>query len=126
MVPLLANDSIKIQIEDTDETTNEEETGVANVEGAAIPIDVVKDPNHEVSTSANLNRQPLTNPAIGLGQRILGLSQKGDWDACEVTLKLLEKEAAEEKNTTPLDNITDEVMKHPRYDTHLSNFHCQE
>ena len=54
------------------------------------------------------NRPILTHPSIDLKQRILNLAQKGDWEACETTLNMLEKENLQE-DTKPMKNITDEV-----------------
>ena len=54
------------------------------------------------------NRPILTNPSIDIKQRILNLSQKGDWEACEVALSMLEKET-DKDDKAPMKNITDEV-----------------
>ena len=53
----------------------------------------------------------LKHPSIKLENRILSLSQKGDWDACESTLNILQREAAVENLSSPLSNITDKVNK---------------
>ena len=53
----------------------------------------------------------LKHPSIELGNRVLSLSQKGDWDACESTLNILQREAAVENLASPLANITDKVVK---------------
>ena len=43
-------------------------------------------------------------------RKVLVLSQKGDWVACDATLRLLEKEAAEEGgNPKPLNGVADNV-----------------
>ena len=49
------------------------------------------------------------NPLSSLTRRVLVLSQKGDWVACEATLRLLEKEATAVGTTNPLDGIADNV-----------------
>ena len=53
----------------------------------------------------------LKYPSIELENRVLSLSQKGDWDACESTLNILQREAAVENVAMPLSNITDKVHK---------------
>ena len=53
----------------------------------------------------------LKYPSIELENRVLSLSQKGDWDACESTLNILQREAAVENVASPLANITDKVDK---------------
>ena len=53
----------------------------------------------------------LKYPSIELENRVLSLSQKGDWDACESTLNILQREAAVENLASPLANITDKVVK---------------
>ena len=53
----------------------------------------------------------LKHPSIELENRVLSLSQKGDWDACESTLNILQREAAVENLASPLANITDKVVK---------------
>ena len=68
--------------------------------------------NDKVSIGVNLQRPVITNPFIDLRQRVLALSQKGDWEALEIALRILEKEAAEEQNATPLANVTDEASNH--------------
>ena len=42
-------------------------------------------------------------------RRILVLAQKGDWAACDTTLKVLEKESAEAGLRFPLANVADNV-----------------
>ena len=53
----------------------------------------------------------LKHPSIELENRVLSLSQKGDWDACESTLNILQREAAVENLASTLANITDKVVK---------------
>ena len=53
----------------------------------------------------------LKHPPIELEKRVLSLSQKGDWDACESTLNILQREAVVENLASPLANITDKVVK---------------
>ena len=50
------------------------------------------------------------HPSTNLTRKVLVLSQKGDWVACDATLRLLEKEAAEEGgNPKPLNGVADNV-----------------
>ena len=42
-------------------------------------------------------------------RRILVLAQKGDWAACDTTLKVLEKESTEAGLRFPLANVADNV-----------------
>ena len=63
-----------------------------------------------LSHTSPLNLE-LKYPSIELENRVLSLSQKGDWDACESTLNILQREAAVENLTSPLANITDKVIK---------------
>jgi hypothetical protein len=112
LIPLLTTNSIKTEI------------GEKRKEIQGIPQDLFKTEDENVSNGGTmapideavseniLERPPITNPTIDLRHRVLGLSQKGDWDACEVTLRMLEKEAAEEYNSKPLQNVTDEVVKY--------------
>ena len=56
----------------------------------------------------------VANSASGGGgsnttRRILVLAQKGDWAACDTTLKVLEKESAEAGLRFPLANVADNV-----------------
>ena len=71
---------------------------------------------NEGNVGETLNDTPpliseLKYPSIELENRVLSLSQKGDWDACESTLNILQREAAVENLTSPLANITDKVVK---------------
>ena len=64
----------------------------------------------------NLNNYPslisdLKHQSIELENRVLSLSQKGDWDACESTLNILQREAAVDNLASPLANITDKVVR---------------
>ena len=110
LVPLLTTKRIKTEIgsegkdiqgKNTDLFKSVDENGYNG--GNMAPID-------ESGTENTSQRPPLTNPTIDLQHRILGLSQKGDWDACEVTLRMLEKETAEEHNDKPLEKVTDDVI----------------
>ena len=72
--------------------------------------------SNEGNVGENLNDTPpliseLKHPSIELGNRVLSLSQKGDWDACESTLNILQREAAVESLASPLANITDKVVE---------------
>ena len=49
------------------------------------------------------------HPSTSLTRKVLVLSQKGDWTACEATLRTLEKEAAEDGATKPLNGVADNV-----------------
>ena len=49
------------------------------------------------------------NPSHNLTRRVLVLSQKGDWVACEATLRMLEKEIADGGATKPLFGVADNV-----------------
>ena len=56
----------------------------------------------------------VANSASGGGgsnttRRILVLAQKGDWAACDTTLKVLEKESTEAGLRFPLANVADNV-----------------
>ena len=75
-------------------------------------VEEKKDANdgNELLKDTKLNRPILTSPSIDLKHRILGLSQKGDWEACEVALNMLEKEINEDPK--PMKYIIDEVSQH--------------
>ena len=66
---------------------------------------------HKVEDTNSSEQQipHITSPSIDLRKRVLALSQKGDWVACEITLRMLEKEAEKEGDAKPLTNVTDEV-----------------
>ena len=49
------------------------------------------------------------HPSTSLTRKVLVLSQKGDWVACEATLRMLEKEAAEGGSNKPLAGVADNV-----------------
>ena len=57
----------------------------------------------------------VANSATGGGvgsnttRRVLVLAQKGDWAACDTTLKVLEKESTEAGLRYPLANVADNV-----------------
>ena len=105
--PLIDTDSNDTILE---ETTKIEENTNANPENTE-NTEKQEDKEEEkelLVNNTNWNRPILTNPSIDLKQRILSLAQKGDWDACEVTLNMLEKETPKD-DTTPMKDITDEV-----------------
>ena len=52
------------------------------------------------------------HPSINLTRKVLVSSQKGDWVACESTLRMLEKEAQEGGATKPLNGVADNVRIH--------------
>ena len=74
-------------------------------------VEEKKDANdgNELLKDTKLNRPILTSPSIDLKHRILGLSQKGDWEACEVALNMVEKEINEDPK--PMKYIIDEVSQ---------------
>lgn len=49
------------------------------------------------------------NPLASLTRRVLVLSQKGDWVACDATIRMLEKEIGESGATKPLSSVADNV-----------------
>ena len=51
------------------------------------------------------------HPSTNLTRKVLVSSQKGDWVACESTLRMLEKEAQEGGATKPLNGVADNVKK---------------
>ena len=105
--PLIDTDSNDTIV---DETIKNDEKTIDNPEKTE-DTNKNKDENEEkelLINNTNWNRPILTNPSIDLKQRILSLAQKGDWEACEVTLNMLEKETSKE-DTTPMKDITDEV-----------------
>ena len=105
--PLIDTDSNDTIV---DETIKNDEKTIDNPEKTE-DTNKNKDENEEkelLINNTNWNRPILTNPSIDLKQRILSLAQKGDWEACEVTLNMLEKETPKD-DTTPMKDITDEV-----------------
>ena len=112
LVPLLATNSIKTEIGVKGKEMQEKANDLFKTENENGSNDDTKAALDDAGSENILQRPPLTNPTIDLRHRVLGLSQKGDWDACEVTLKMLEKEAAEDHNDKPLENVTDEVNKY--------------
>ena len=112
MIPLLATNSKNSETGDKEKEINGVNIVVSNSENTNGSKDANIEPIIEPVEESIVKRPPLTNPAIDLRHRVLGLSQKGDWDACEVTLNILEKESIEEQISKPLENITDEVI-HP-------------
>ena len=72
---------------------------------------VDEDHNGEKLSDSPPSISDLKQPSIELENRVLSLSQKGDWDACESTLNILQREAAVENLSSPLANITDKVDK---------------
>ena len=112
LVPLLATNSIKTEIGVKGKEMQEKANDLFKTENENGSNDDTKAALDDAGSENILQRPPLTNPTIDLRHRVLGLSQKGDWDACEVTLKMLEKEAAEDHNSKPLENVTDEANKY--------------
>ena len=112
LIPLLATNSKNAETGDAKKEKNGVNIVVSKSENMNGSKDMDIAPIIETVEDTIVQRPPLTNPAIDLRHRVLGLSQKGDWDACEVTLKMLEKESREEQIGKPLENITDEVF-HP-------------
>ena len=49
------------------------------------------------------------NPSSNLPRRVLVLSQKGDWVACDATLRMLEKETVDGGQAKPLYGVADNV-----------------
>ena len=111
LVPLLMTNSIKTEIVDEGKELQEKMNDLFRTEDENGSIDATMAQLDEGGSENILQRPPLTNPTISLRHRVLGLSQKGDWDACEVTLKMLENQATEEHNSKPLENVTDEVIQ---------------
>ena len=111
LVPLLMTNSIKTEIVDEGKELQEKMNDLFRTEDENGSIDGTMAQIDEGGSKNILQRPPLTNPTISLRHRVLGLSQKGDWDACEVTLKMLENQATEEHNSKPLENVTDEVIQ---------------
>ena len=101
-VPLLATNLIA-EFNDAKKDHKEGKKEVSNEDGT-------NGYDETIQKDTTMNTLKRSSPTISdLKKRVLGLSQKGDWDACEITLKLLKKEAAEENITKPLDNVIDEV-----------------
>ena len=105
-VPLLTTNLIA-EFNDAKKDHKEGKKEVSNEDGTNGYDETIK---KDTVMFATMNSLKGPSPTISdLKKRVLGLSQKGDWDACEITLKLLKKEAAEENITKPLDNVIDEV-----------------
>ena len=105
--PLIDTDSNDTIVDET--TKNNEHTNADQEKPEDTKKKEEKDEEKELLiNSTNWNRPILTNPSIDIKQRILSLAQKGDWEACEVTLNMLEKETPKD-DTTPMKDVTDEV-----------------
>ena len=105
--PLIDTDSNDTIVEEA--TKNDENTNADPEKPEDTNKKEEKDEEKELLiNSTSWNRPILTNPSIDLKQRILSLAQKGDWEACEVTLNMLEKETPKD-DTTPMKDVTDEV-----------------
>ena len=102
--PLLDNDSadsVEENQADENQAISEKSVDINEKENANEDKELSKD-------DLKWNRPILAHPSIDLKQRILNLAQKGDWEACETALNILEKETPQE-DTKPMNNITDEV-----------------
>ena len=102
--PLLDNDS-------TDSVVENQADENLVISEKSVDINENENANEDKESSKDdlkWNRPILTHPSIDLKQRILNLAQKGDWEACETALNMLEKEASQE-DSKPMKNVTDEV-----------------
>ena len=80
----------------------EEATGEVN-------NDVKKDEDH--SEDITVKQSVLLNSPLDLKTRVLNLSQRRDWVACETALRILERKTSESDDKKPLLSVIDEVRQ---------------